>query len=63
MNARHGRRPHERGEVRVGLLGVKRAAQQGLEVAGSTPADLGKLLKDDYPRWSKVIRQAGIKPE
>ena len=28
-----------------------------------TPAQFGKLMADDYAKWSKVIKSAGIKPE
>jgi tripartite-type tricarboxylate transporter receptor subunit TctC len=40
-----------------------RAAPQGLEITPSTPEELGKLLKTDYPVWEKIMRQAGIEPE
>ncbi|MDR0779430.1 MAG: tripartite tricarboxylate transporter substrate binding protein, partial [Pseudomonadales bacterium] len=32
----------------------------GVDAAGSTPQQLGKLLGDEIRRWSEVIRQAGI---
>ena len=35
----------------------------GLEVAGSTPEKLGELVRSDIAKWSKVIREAGIKAE
>jgi tripartite-type tricarboxylate transporter receptor subunit TctC len=28
-----------------------------------TPAQFGKMMADDYAKWSKVIKSAGIKPE
>ena len=28
-----------------------------------TPAELGKLNAEQYAKWTKVIRQAGIKTE
>jgi tripartite-type tricarboxylate transporter receptor subunit TctC len=35
----------------------------GVLVAGSTPAELAKVLKDEIDLWGPVIRAAGIKPE
>ena len=31
--------------------------------AGGTPADMGKVVRDDTSRWTEVIRKAGIAPE
>ncbi len=31
--------------------------------AGGSPEDMGRLKKEETERWSKVIRDAGIKPE
>jgi tripartite-type tricarboxylate transporter receptor subunit TctC len=36
---------------------------QGLDVATSTPEELGSLVKAELAKWSKVIKAAGIKPE
>lgn len=33
---------------------------QGLTIAPSSPAELGRLLQDDLPRWERVVRKAGI---
>ena len=33
----------------------------GLEVASGAPAELGALVKSDIAKWTKVIREAGIK--
>ena len=27
------------------------------------PAEFGKIMADDYAKWAKVIKAAGIKPE
>jgi tripartite-type tricarboxylate transporter receptor subunit TctC len=35
----------------------------GLEVAGSTPEKLGELVRSDIAKWSKVIREAGVKAD
>ena len=31
--------------------------------AGGSPADMGKVVKEDTQRWTEVIRRAGIAPE
>jgi tripartite-type tricarboxylate transporter receptor subunit TctC len=36
-------------------------AQLGLDVVGSSPADLASIIKFDIAKWSKVIAEAGIK--
>jgi tripartite-type tricarboxylate transporter receptor subunit TctC len=36
-------------------------AQLGLDVVGSSPADLAAIIKFDIAKWSKVIAEAGIK--
>ncbi len=41
----------------------QRLAHEGVEVATSTPAELGRLYAEQYAKWTKVIRQAGIKGE
>lgn len=38
-------------------------AKQGMEVKGGPPARLAELIANDQPRWSKVVRDAGITPE
>ena len=35
----------------------------GLVPVGGTPAALGDYLKFEIARWTKVVREAGIKPE
>jgi len=40
----------------------KMMATQGIEIEVSTPQELGKLLADQLQIWTKVIREAGIKP-
>ena len=39
----------------------QRLAGEGVEVRTSTPAETGKLYAEEYAKWTKVIRQAGIK--
>jgi tripartite-type tricarboxylate transporter receptor subunit TctC len=35
----------------------------GLEIASSTPKEMGDLIKSELARWTKVIRDAGIRAE
>jgi len=44
-------------DVRERMFGL------GMEVAGSTPAALGALVKSDIAKWGKVIKEAGVKVE
>ena len=39
----------------------QRLAHEGVEVAVSTPAELGALNAAQFAKWTRVIRQAGIK--
>ena len=39
----------------------QRLAHEGVEVQTSTPGELGKLYAEQYAKWTRVIRQAGIK--
>ena len=38
-------------------------AKQGLQARGGTPARLADMMASDQPRWSKVVKDAGISPE
>jgi tripartite-type tricarboxylate transporter receptor subunit TctC len=40
-----------------------RFRELNLMAAGGSPQDMAKLKKEETERWSKVIRDAGIKPE
>lgn len=40
----------------------KHFAADAIEPAGGTPADLARYLKEDYERWGKVVKVAGIHP-
>ena len=54
------------GVIRQGLgLAEARAVMeaQGLDVAPSTPAELGALVRTELTKWARVIKAAGIKPE
>jgi tripartite-type tricarboxylate transporter receptor subunit TctC len=39
----------------------RRFAHEGIEVQTSSPAELAKLNADQFDKWTKVIRQGGIK--
>jgi tripartite-type tricarboxylate transporter receptor subunit TctC len=38
-------------------------AAQGIEAATSSPETLSAMIRDDYARWGKVIREADIKAD
>jgi tripartite-type tricarboxylate transporter receptor subunit TctC len=40
-----------------------RLAREGVEVLVSTPRELGALLAEQYNKWTRVIRSAGIKAD
>ncbi len=39
----------------------QRLAHEGIELQTSTPGELGELNAEQFAKWLKVIRQAGIK--
>lgn len=41
----------------------ERMAGQGLFVVANTPEQFAEFLKTEIPRWAKVVRDAGIKPQ
>jgi tripartite-type tricarboxylate transporter receptor subunit TctC len=41
---------------------IKHIEGIGLEVASSTPKEMGDLIRSELARWTKVIKTAGIKP-
>jgi tripartite-type tricarboxylate transporter receptor subunit TctC len=41
----------------------KNLESQGITTTGGTPERLAKTIRDDYERWSKVVRDAGITTE
>jgi len=40
-----------------------RLADQGFDPIGSSPEEFGAYIKSEIPKWGKVIRDAGIRPE
>ena len=48
----------------IALPEVKqRLLEQGGDTVGSTPEELGRVVKDELRKWAEVIRQAKIKLE
>lgn len=39
----------------------KRLADEGADPAGGTPEQFAALIKDDIPRWGKVVKESGAK--
>ena len=37
-----------------------RLQSQGVEPAGSTPQEFGAIVKSEFMRWTRVIKDAGI---
>lgn len=44
-------------------LGSERFRSQGAETLRMTPAEFGKHIRTETAKWSKVVKQAGIKAE
>ena len=42
---------------------VKHLAEEGAEIVGSSPQQFETLIKGDYDKWVKLIKQAGIRAE
>ena len=41
----------------------ERMANVGFEIVASTPAEFAKLIREEIPKWTKVVREAGIRAE
>jgi tripartite-type tricarboxylate transporter receptor subunit TctC len=39
----------------------RRLAEQGAEVVGSTPAEYDALIRAETAKWTRVIRESGVK--
>jgi len=39
----------------------KKLGDQGADVAGSTPEQFARLIRDDIARWGKIVRESGAK--
>src|SRR3954469_14575729 len=40
-----------------------RMANVGFEIVASTPAEFATLIREEIPKWTKVVREAGIRAE
>ena len=41
----------------------EKLAADGAEPVGSTPAEFGRLIRDELEKWTKVARAAGIEAQ
>ena len=41
----------------------KKASDLGADIVGNTPEEFARFIRDDQAKWSKLMREAGIKPE
>ena len=41
----------------------EKMAGQGLFVVASTPEQFADLVKNEIPRWAKVVKDSGVKPQ
>ena len=41
----------------------ERMASVGFEIVGSTPAEFARLIREEIPKWTKIVREAGIRAE
>ncbi len=39
----------------------ERFSQQGVDPETNSPEQFARLIRDDYARWTKIIRATGIK--
>ena len=42
---------------------IESFARLGMQPATNTPDELGVLLKSELAKWTKVVKDANIKPE
>ena len=48
---------------RTGGLAWDGMAKIGVDVIGTSAADYAKFLANDYAKWAKVTKAAGIEPQ
>jgi tripartite-type tricarboxylate transporter receptor subunit TctC len=41
----------------------RRASDLGADIVGDAPDEFARFIRDDQAKWSKLMREAGIKPE
>ena len=42
---------------------AKRLADVGLEAVGSSPAEMGAMMRQDRERWGKVVKETGARAD
>ena len=42
---------------------ARRLADVGLEAVGSSPAEMGAVMRQDRERWGKVVRETGARAD
>ena len=42
---------------------MERMANVGFEIVGSSPAEFAKLIREEIPRWTKIVREGNIRAE
>ena len=47
----------------IGEATVKTLASQGWDIVGNTPEEGAARLRSEIERWTKVVREAGVKPD
>jgi tripartite-type tricarboxylate transporter receptor subunit TctC len=55
--------PYPSKPVRIVAPFAPKFSQQGIEPETSTPEQFARLIREEYARWTKVIRTTGIKLE
>ena len=40
---------------------LKRLGDAGMEVVANTPAEFAAVIKSEFSRWTKLIKESGIK--
>jgi tripartite-type tricarboxylate transporter receptor subunit TctC len=54
---------HEMNRILRQPVNIERFGQSAIDLTPSTPEEFGALIKSDIGKWTKVLRDAGIKPE
>ena len=41
----------------------RKLTELGMEVIGNSPDEFASVIKSEIPKWAKVIKESGIKPD
>jgi tripartite-type tricarboxylate transporter receptor subunit TctC len=41
----------------------QRMADVGFEIVGGSPDEFAKLIREEIPKWNRIVKEAGIKGE